>query len=210
MTSSITKKYREQQAALSAKYFADIDTVRNNPALSDTGKAQHLADAYLRARTEHDNIEQRRIKERTTRRDYIFTNWVNNRGGADASALTAMRDAEDRAEQLTDEQDALRMLERAERSNDQYLGRAALTKAYDNGWAEVVNAYTAAHPAAYDSLEELWDITQEEAAESGRIISADLLQHHLATPGLKKPAEIVALNDSRLEALAAGDTSVVG
>ncbi|WP_420368588.1 hypothetical protein [Curtobacterium sp. L1-20] len=201
MTSSITKKYREQQAATSAKYFADLDAVRSNPTLSDTGKAQHLADAYLRARAEHDDIEQRRINERTTRRDYIFSNWVNNRGGADPAAVTAMRDAEDRADQLKDEQDALRMLERAERMNDQYLARAALTKAYDHGWAEVVNAYTAAHPAAYDSLEELWDITQEEAAESGRIISADLLQHHLATPALKKPTEIVALNDSRLEAL---------
>lgn len=208
MTSSITKKYREQQQALSAKYAADLEAVRSNATLSDTGKGQHLADAYLRARREHDSLEARRISERTTRRDYIFGNWVNNRGG-DASALTAIRDAEDRAENLIDEQDALRMLERAERSQDQYLARAALTKAYELGWADVVNAYTTAHPAAYESLEELWDITQEEAAESGRIISADLLQHHLATPALRKPSEIIALNDSRLESLAAGDTSAL-
>lgn len=72
------------------------------------------------------------------------------------------RDAADRTARIDSETTALNLLRQAIANGDTPMERSILRAAYDNRWADVVNAYTSARPQHYQAAEELWTLTDTQ------------------------------------------------
>ncbi len=111
-----------------------------------------------------------------------------------AAAAMAYRDAIDRAEQLTSEQAAQRLLSQATDTGDELLARAVGRWAYTNGWSSTVDAYIADRPKAAvavgalgdswslkPNLKNLWAFVVPKPAELANV--SDYQVFSLATAG---------------------------
>lgn len=77
---------------------------------------------------------------------------------AHAAATTPVRDG--------DGSGALRTyLDRALRAGDNLAAHAALSAAFEHGYAEVADAYNAAHPGEADAVVELWQLTNRSVSQ---------------------------------------------
>ncbi len=119
--------------------------------------------------------------------------------GVDA---VSFRDAQDRAAQLEDAQQAAVLLDRAVQSGDHHLAQAVAEKAYSNAsglfggqWADVLNQYAAARPWAADKLNEygdaLWQGDSFNAAMTFGVPRPTGLSDHLTEGQLQALAEQV-------------------
>ncbi|MGC0271728.1 hypothetical protein ACO0LV_01875 [Pseudactinotalea sp. Z1739] len=133
------------------RYQQELARVREDADLSDGGKQRRIAKAYVTAVRE---LEQLRgaIKAQRTTDSAAAAQKVHSIGdlirpGMDpGAAAVSYRDAQDRVGQITNSDEALRLLSRAERSGDYVLGRALAAHAVDMGWRHIVDAYADGHP----------------------------------------------------------------
>lgn len=80
---------------------------------------------------------------------------MNSTFGEDGSSVIAYRDAQDRAGRLTTEEDAVRLIEQAERSSDRTLALAAFHRSVSKLWMEAVSTFTDSFPEYGAKAQEL-------------------------------------------------------
>lgn len=193
MPSAISTTSYKNANLNSRQFEARIAEIRGDGMLSDQGKLGELQAEYDRAAAVAAQIEEDRVQQTNSRRTTLEQARLALRPGeaANSSTVIAFRDSQDRADALKDQPEALRALDRAERSGDSLQARAILAAAFEPErlWADVVNAYEAKHPEAVADLEELWDITLEDGP-TGRVASSEMMRLLTQPTSIRKPAEL--------------------
>lgn len=193
MPSAISTTSYKNANLNSRQFEARIAEIRGDGMLSDQGRLGELQAEYDRAAAVAAQIETDRVQQINTRRTTLEQARLALRPGeaANSSTVIAFRDSQDRADALKDQAEALRALDRAERSGDSLQARAILAAAFEPErlWADVVNAYEAKHAEAVADLEELWDITLEDGP-TGRVASSEMMRLLTQPTSIRKPAEL--------------------
>ena len=140
------KGLRASAKHASTTYSSERREIENDPHLNDHGRTERLADleaaAKSRRRTgiaEENEIIDNKIAELERRLDgYV---------GYSSSDIVAYRDAQDRAEAVTDKDRAAKLMDRALRSSDRTLAHALYRAAVENHWTEAQRAFARENPA---------------------------------------------------------------
>jgi hypothetical protein len=148
---------RERIARVQQRLNADVNEIRENRSYTNQGRKREIAKATLQAKTQVAKIRAEHVADRTARRDKFERLAFGIVGEVDAGTLIAVRDAQDRADKITTEDDAAAMLHRATQTNDASLASAIGLRAYNRGWTDVATNWADAwDKTAY--LEEFHDI----------------------------------------------------
>lgn len=197
-------RLREEVLEEQNAHRASGDAIRADRTLSAEGKQQQIAAAYLKHKARLDAmLEQEKTaiaNERQTLERGIFGTVTN-----DPTTLIAYRDAQDRAQQLgQDDLDrATDMLKSAVLSSDATLAAAVLSRAlafsaFGGGpWQQVVDDYAAQYPTKGAALHELQAIEHYVAQQERDPFSGWYGFYYLATP-----TEIHGLSDEKIRAIA--------
>lgn len=140
-----------EQAKRAARISADAAdkqrTIREDAAMSESGKRDHLVQLHERTRLALRDLRLEEDRALSTRRTQLEAKVFAglNRTGNPADVI-AFRDAQDRAATLTKAADALRLLALAEQSGDHGLAEAVARRAVDmaspvNDWDSVFQAW---------------------------------------------------------------------
>jgi hypothetical protein len=125
-----------------------VDRVGNMAQLNPDAQLCLIARAYLAAQAQMTKLSGE-VAAKTDARMRVLTAQVW--GVADfadkVSASISLRDATDRAQALTGQQDAMNLLSTAERSGDELLAQAVACVADQLGFDDVAGAYFATRPA---------------------------------------------------------------
>jgi hypothetical protein len=171
-------------------------TARNNQAITPEERTRRIAKAWVQLKDTLDAIRASDANATNGRRDQLAKQIYGLPTAADSLSY---RDALDRANQITGTRDALALLEQARVSGDDILARAVLSVAYTNGWADVINAYTASNPQNEAAADELWSLT---TASTGLTTQSFIQLGEYLAP---KPLEIARYDDWAISNLAAGE-----
>jgi hypothetical protein len=145
---------RERAGRLSDAYAREVREINNNPELSDAGKAaarDKSYNHYYPLAKELQGKEMALIKSKTSE----LQRQLESRAGVTSADIISFRDAQDRADRLTDKAQALAMIERAMRQGDTSLAHAIFRRASEAHWPEVKNAFITEHPELKDVVREL-------------------------------------------------------
>jgi hypothetical protein len=116
--------------------------------LQITALNAELKESLLKLRRDEENVIKDAIRQRQERLEPV----------ALGSEIIAVRDAADRADRLADEEEAGTVLTRALRSGDASLSRAVFRRGLDEGWRNVISAYTQQHPEHSDTVRDLAEL----------------------------------------------------
>ncbi|GAA1250071.1 hypothetical protein JOF42_002347 [Microbacterium phyllosphaerae] len=143
--------YRAKAIAEISQYRELHDKLKTDPSLTPLGKQEVLADAHRLVTESVAKIQKQEETAIATKAESLQRSLVA-RIGTSGGDLVAMRDAEERADRLEDDKDAMRTIERAIRSDDRPLAHAVIRKANESGWADVVNKAAEAYPSAGEAI----------------------------------------------------------
>lgn len=157
--------YRDEAASVRAAHNADIKAISESTELTVEAKQRHIAERHA---ANEKRLNEIRNREDTAREDRISELRLRlvKRRPTDSSDDISWRDAADRAERLETEPQAISVLRQAIDNIDKPLMRSVLRAGYDNGWADVINTYTAANRGDYEDAEELWSLTRPRTTSS--------------------------------------------
>ncbi|WP_336707559.1 hypothetical protein [Oerskovia sp. USHLN155] len=175
-------------------YQRQIVTIRTDPTLSDTGRRQKLAAAYISTRDTVTKLQNDATTNADARRDTLTSSLFGLTTTADPTAAISLRDAQDRATALTDPREAQRLLEQASRTGDDHLAKAIAHRAYEDGWYDVLNTYAATRTNVEAQIGELRNLEPNIAHTIGAAMSYAVI----------KPTELASLSDPAIADLAAG------
>ncbi len=148
-----------------AEYYRQLENVRSDRELSAEGKKTRITAAWRKAASETKQLQQELRESRETRRRELqqrvfgplyprFANETERQ-----MAQLNFRDALDRADRVTNDEQATRLLERAERSGDTALARAIAAVAAERGYATTLDTYLATRPDDAETVRELSELT---------------------------------------------------
>jgi hypothetical protein len=200
---TMTQEQIAAAAQIRAGLEAAVNRARADDTLSTVGRQRHIARAYKAAETEMAGIRINHAGGAAVTAEHLQRELF----GADQVAGTdaiSVRDAEDRAAQLQSGGEALALLRRAERNNDQVLARAVAAKAFEAAqdfiggaaWSPVIDAYTETRPDIAGKLQQLVDTQRNGVSDA--INSA-------GWTWLGKPDELARVSEGQLEALTVDD-----
>jgi hypothetical protein len=133
--------------------------VAKDSNLTPQGKADTLKRYFDTASNKMDQFKEEELRILRTTLDEKKTALFAMLGST-ASDLIAMRDAEERADRISDHSDAASALERATRTGDRSLAYAILRRALDAGWRDVVAKAFEAFPEAADTVGDIQDLDE--------------------------------------------------
>lgn len=139
------KQLRDTAKQASKTYSAELREIQQDPQLSDQGRAERTAEveaAHKAQRRTGINTENDIIESKVAELERRLAGFV----GYGSSDIIAYRDAQDRAEAVSDGDRALKLMERAIRSNDRTLAHALFRTAVDNNWTEAQRAFAKENP----------------------------------------------------------------
>lgn len=137
-----------------SRFQRNRDEVKNDPNLSPQGRHEQLRDAHSYVTTAVAAL-QRKEEAAIARQIESTERSLTTRLGSSSSDILAMRDAEERADNLADREAAMKALARATRSDDRSLAHAIIRRASNEGWGDVVDKAAEAYPAAGEALRDL-------------------------------------------------------
>lgn len=146
--------YRDKAVAEITRYRDLQNKLKNDQTLTPQGKYEVLADAHRLVTESVANIAKQEETAIATKAEALQRALVA-RIGTSGSDLVAMRDAEERADRLDDDKEAMRTIERAIRSDDRSLAHAVIRRANESGWADVVDKAAAAYPSAGEAIRDM-------------------------------------------------------
>lgn len=165
---------RSQASTLVNQYNADVRYINSDPNLSDEGRTAARNDARDQVKPNITALRQREealvdqlIKERQSR--------IESRSGVTSTDIIAFRDAQDRADRLEKQADALPILDRALRQGDTSLAHAIFRRGLEQNWKQITERFTADHPDLNDTVEELRYLNQIKEATFNRTMAYALL-----------------------------------
>lgn len=180
---------REQAVQLHEQFNSRAASIRSDAQLSDQGKVERLAAVFVPYRDALSKIATDSQAAQEQRRVSL----VRTAFGVPTDPIQAMsyRDAQGRAEQITDPNIAAAKLTQAVETGDELFAKALGQRANEMGWLPVLQQYMAASPAAGRSLEEL---SQMQTGVANSIVDA----FHYAP---QKPPELSRYSDYELDAM---------
>ncbi|MEV7692490.1 hypothetical protein AB0N73_04065 [Microbacterium sp. NPDC089189] len=145
---------RERASQLRDAHARETRDINSNPELSDAGKAAERDRSYNHYLPLAKDLRE---KEMTLVKKKIsdLQSQLESRAGGTSTDIIAFRDAQDRADQLKDQAQALVMIERAMRQGDTSLAHAVFRRATEAHWPDVKNAFITEHPTLKDVVREL-------------------------------------------------------
>jgi len=186
------KKLLSEKADIAQRAYKEI---QDNPDLTEEAKRVHQASHYVQM-IKGVNAELSKMAGRvwiTDQDDASSVFGVKGLDGDVASLAISRRDASDRIAACTSGDEVRELLQRATRSGDEVLARAAAEWGVEHRDARTVNEFLRTRPKAEAAVQRLWD---GEAAERGG--GMDIA---LALGGLR-PTEMFSMSDSAIEAAA--------
>lgn len=146
---------RVEAKELSKQYGELTASIDANPSLSAQGKAEEKEAAYAEFRPRMDALRDRE----NAHIDLAIKNRLSAieapAGGLSVGEMPSFRDAQDRAEKISDKSEALTLIERALRHGDKHLAHAILRVAVDKGYSNAINAFEKAKPGMKETIDEL-------------------------------------------------------
>lgn len=196
------------QASIARQHLRGrLESVRNDPRLSEDGKRAEIAAAWLTFQQQSAQLraldEQQRAAEIQRLEGRIFRPDGSGVTAAERAARQmSFRDALRDAEQLPDDEAGTRRMHTALRSGDDDLARAVLSVALDRGWPDTANRYLETHTVLQNDLERLWDLRREQTD------MRSLVSRELRLSSEQRPPELSAFRDDQLEQVAEGALTV--
>ena len=139
------KQLRDTAKQASRAHSADLREIQNDQQLSDQGRTERISEietAYASRRRTGINTENEIIDNKIAELERRLDGYV----GYSNNDIIAYRDAQDRAEAVTDKARAAKLMDRALRSNDRTLAHALFREAVEHDWTEARLAFTKANP----------------------------------------------------------------
>ncbi|MGW9020188.1 hypothetical protein ACWGOE_01750 [Leucobacter chromiiresistens] len=139
------KQLRDTAKQASKTYSAELREIQQDPQLSDQGRAERTAEVEAAHKTQRRtgiNTENDIIESKVAELERRLDGFV----GYGSGDIITYRDAQDRAEAVIDGDRALKLMERALRSNDRTLAHALFRTAVDNHWTEAQRAFAKENP----------------------------------------------------------------
>lgn len=139
------KQLRDTAKQASRTHSAELREIQQDPHLNEQGRTERTAEveaAHKSQRRTGINTENEIIDNKITELERRLDGFV----GYGSSDIIAYRDAQDRAEAVTDADRAVKLMERALRSNDRTLAHALFRAAVDNHWTEAQRAFARENP----------------------------------------------------------------
>lgn len=139
------KQLRDSAKSASRAHSAELREIQQDPHLNEQGRTERTAAleaAHKSQRRTGINTENEIIDNKITELERRLDGFV----GYGSSDIIAYRDAQDRAEAVTDADRAVKLMERALRSNDRTLAHALFRTAVDNHWTEAQHAFARKNP----------------------------------------------------------------
>lgn len=156
--------FREIANQAKGTYQRHEAEVRANSSLSPQGKQEQLTSIRASANEKisaADQAERTYLAEARTRLEkYLF----GIGGTPTTEELVALRDATDRVDaiELSDHRKAADMFRRAAQVGDRTMMQALVTRAYNNGWGDVLDLYLEQHPGRQNEFAALQAINKVE------------------------------------------------
>lgn len=153
-----------ENASAEVNYYrrtrVNIEQDRN---LSPEGKRAHILPLQDNLKTKLADMQAQEMKLLTDKMESLQSSLITKLGSS-SSDIIAMRDAEERADRLENQEEAVRVIQRAVRSGDKSLAHAVLRRGMDSGWSDVVAIATEAYP---DAAQIISDIAEVDRALNG-------------------------------------------
>ncbi|WP_447652977.1 hypothetical protein [Microbacterium sufflavum] len=139
------KALRDSNKAASSEHGRAIQNINSDPALSDQGKKERIDEL------ERDRDVQRKasiaaekeiIKNKISEIERRLDGYV----GYTSDNIMAFRDAQDRAENISDAEKAATVMARALRTNDRTLAHAVFRRAVEERWDDARRAFANENP----------------------------------------------------------------
>ncbi|WP_315070319.1 hypothetical protein [uncultured Microbacterium sp.] len=142
--------YKQRANAVKAAHDITRQAIKADQMTSDLAKKDKLEALDKETRSKLDAIKDEQTTFEKGLRDTIERELRGNQP-ADANSVLLRRDAADRVRRITDKQEALEVLSDALANGDESMAHAIGTRARNNAWLDVAEAYQAAHPTTADS-----------------------------------------------------------
>jgi hypothetical protein len=189
---------RQKINDLRAAYLKACDGVRGDASLSELGKQQILARAWVNTRAEIAKLTQQDFDTRVARYDSLEREVFGTAAASSGADAVSFRDATDRASELESAAAAAKLLGTAELSGDTVLAKAVVLKAWESRWDTVVEHYAVNHATVADKLAEL--VSLREGLDS---LTSRLANNMGAS--LHQPTELTGLSLADINKYAPAD-----
>ncbi len=139
---------------------AKAERINSQRNLAPHIKQTMIARAYLEAHQQLAELRDAETRAVQRQRQQLERKLFGNNGHSlDPQAAVSRRDAADRAARIETADEALRIMQRADRDGDTTLAKAIASRAADYSgdpvWANVVHAYVAERPSDAEALTEM-------------------------------------------------------
>jgi hypothetical protein len=153
----------DKAAELKANADAEIKKIQADRDSSETGKARRIAEIRSKTNGKITAYQTEHYESKKETRDSLHHRLFGL--GFPLGATTAdkqsaklnYRDALFRADTITDEASAMRMLGRAQMTGDRELAKAIASVSYEKGWSRALNDYAQQNESLQNNLQELID-----------------------------------------------------
>lgn len=176
------EKYRTEAGEL-AEEFSRIHTeVVNDPTLTPIGRRERLEPLHrqvteqMSALLAREKAAVKTEKEKLERRVFGLSPSASN----DPAKVVSFRDAQARARELEDSDEAAGLYESAKRSGDTILAAAVLERALTRGWSAIKEDYLQRNTTTRDDLDDLEALARY--ANSGLATTAQYMPPSLNLP----------------------------
>jgi hypothetical protein len=147
---------------LQRRLQAEVAEVNADPTLSPIGKNEKITALREAAQSSLNDIRDKQLRCAADRRKTLESKLFGRAAGEgnDPTLVVSYRDAAERVAALegnVDTSKAVSLMRTAIHNGDVPLRKMLLRSAYDNQWAEVINAYAEAFPSSDADVNELWD-----------------------------------------------------
>lgn len=141
----------------------EAEFIQNNRDLTDVAKKEHTDRSLTVTREALKKLEQSEYAEIESSKR-AAERAINATAGSSSHDIISFRDAQDRAERITDHSEARRIMDRALASADTVLATAVMRQAVSQGWEDVYQAFTAEHPQIASHVELIAQLQRYEAS----------------------------------------------
>ncbi|RWR16793.1 hypothetical protein D8Y23_12795 [Microbacterium enclense] len=137
---------------------ARMRATKEDPRLSDLAKREEIARITETTKAQLDDLaarEQQIVDDQIR----VLQRQIYGTAGSSPEAVITFRDAQERADRITEQRPALAAMQRALLNQDEGMAQALLGRAFDQGWADVTGAYAAEYPARASYIADLQGLT---------------------------------------------------
>lgn len=172
---------RQKAASLLDNYRKQIDSISNDPMRSALAKNTEMAQLFKDGTA---TLKRLRENEMAIVSNRIISNSRDLFGYSNQGDLDARRSADDRADALDNEQQALQAHIRATQNADSVLQKSIARKAYESGWKQVLSRHVEDRPEDQEKINELSALVAFESNPANVVLAST---HYL----MVKPAQVI-------------------